>query len=547
MNEQSFAGKEFVSEVKGKASFDPDESIFQGIWKEYERVVLHSIISTFGLDGFIRDTKGGDVDTVKTVQESGQYKNSRWEKKYSERGDYDTKAYHNDPAYRDITAKARKEFNESGTTVPDAYIQGKNLVFSSAKGVGPWRRASLDHVIAAHEIHDDPVRILSDIDPVSLANDPDNLRFTCMSLNSKMGDMSIAEFLDWCDKNPDKVKWDGVPNATIPDDVKKRLLEEDKRSREHYYNTIEKSYYTSQVFYQDILKSAASRGAEMGARQAAGFLFVELWLSCKEELSNLGAGIDVKSCVHAIICGIKKGAENATTKYSTLFRVFGEGFVSGMLANFTTTLCNCFSVTNQNTVRYIRLGFAPVIQAGSVLLINPDDLFLGDQIKNATVLLATGASVITGSIIGDQIAKTPIAQIPQVGNLIVQFISVLVSGLLSCTMLLLLDRSKLINLLIIKMNQYASEEYRTKYLLSRFEEIAAELGEIDYRKLQKQCNQWNEMAILINHTASEEELNRILIEGVNQGLYTIPWTGDFRTFMKNKESKLVFPRWEDMI
>ena len=62
MNEQSFNGKEFVSEVKGKTSFDPDENIFQGIWKEYERVVLHSIISTFGLDGFIRDIEGGDVE-----------------------------------------------------------------------------------------------------------------------------------------------------------------------------------------------------------------------------------------------------------------------------------------------------------------------------------------------------------------------------------------------------------------------------------------------------------------------------------------------------
>ena len=74
MNEQSFAGKEFVFELKRKTSFDPDENIFQGIWKEYERVVLHSIVSTFGLDGFIRDVKGGDVDTVKTVQESGHYR-----------------------------------------------------------------------------------------------------------------------------------------------------------------------------------------------------------------------------------------------------------------------------------------------------------------------------------------------------------------------------------------------------------------------------------------------------------------------------------------
>lgn len=540
MEDQSIIGTEFVSDLNQKTSFDPDESIFRGIWKEYERVVLHSIVTTFGLDGFIRDVKGGDVDTVKAVQESAQFKNARWKEKYEQRGAYDTKAYHSDPAYRDITAKARKEFNENGTTVPDTYIPGNNLIFNSAKGVGPWRRASLDHVIAAHEIHEDPVRILADIDPVSLANDPENLRFTCMSLNSKMGDMSIEEFLDWCDKNPDKVNWGGVSRAPIPDDVKTRLIEEDKRARDHYYNTISKNYYTSPAFYQDLLTSAATRGAQMGARQAAGFLFIELWMACKEELSSIEAGTGVKECAKAIVRGIKKGVEVAIAKHKELFRKFGEGFMSGMLSSFTTTLCNCFSVTSKDSVRYIRLGFVPIIQAGSILLINPNDLFLGDQLKNATVLLGTGASVIAGSIVGDKIAKTPIAQIPHVGKLIVRFTSVLISGLLSCTMLLILDRSKTINQLIDRMNQYASEEYRTKYLLSQFEAIAAELGEIDFESLQKECNQWNELAILVNHTSTEEELNHVLIEGSNQGLYKIPWTGDFRTFMRNRNNKLIF-------
>ena len=106
MDDQSIIGTEFVSELNQKTSFDPNESIFRGIWKEYERVVLHSIVTTFGMDGFIHDIKGGDVDTIKTVQESGQFKNARWQEKYEQRGSYDTTAYHSDPAYRDITAKA---------------------------------------------------------------------------------------------------------------------------------------------------------------------------------------------------------------------------------------------------------------------------------------------------------------------------------------------------------------------------------------------------------------------------------------------------------
>ena len=113
---------EYVSKLKQNTSFDPDESVFLGIWKEYERVVLHSAASIFGLNRLFHDYPGGDVDTVKTVQKTGQFKNSRWQKKYENRGEYDTNAYHNDPNYRKMTSDARKQFNENGTTVPDTYM-----------------------------------------------------------------------------------------------------------------------------------------------------------------------------------------------------------------------------------------------------------------------------------------------------------------------------------------------------------------------------------------------------------------------------------------
>ena len=261
---------------------------------------------------------------------------------------------------------------------------------------------------------------------------------------------------------------------------------------------------------------------------------------CKEELRSIPAGTDVKACMRAIVRGIRKGIESAIAKHKTLLETFGEGFMSGLLSSFTTTLCNCFSLTRQDTVRYIRLSFVPIIQAGAVLLINPDDLFLGDQLKTATIMLGTGASMIAGSIIGDKISKTPIAHIPQVGKLIVRFISILTSGLLSCTMLLILDRSKTINQIIKRMNQYASEEFRTKYLLAQFESIAAELGKIDYETLQKECNQWSELTILVSHATTEEDLYQALIEGAKRGIYRVPWSGSFRSFMRDKNNKLVF-------
>jgi hypothetical protein len=44
-------------------------------------------------------------------------------------------------------------------------------------------KKNLDHIIAAHEIHNDPGRILAECDGADLANDSSNLTFTNESLN----------------------------------------------------------------------------------------------------------------------------------------------------------------------------------------------------------------------------------------------------------------------------------------------------------------------------------------------------------------------------
>ena len=67
------------------------------------------------------------------------------------------------------------------------------------------------------------------------------------------------------------------------------------------------------------------------------------------------------------------------------------------------------------------------------LLFNPDNLMFGDRIKTSTIIMATGASVLVGTAVGELIGKTPIAAIPGVGSVVQVFCSTLVSGLVSCT------------------------------------------------------------------------------------------------------------------
>lgn len=529
---------EFLTELNNGIVPNPDNNVFSDIWNEYERVILQSLVTSFGLDFLVHDKRGGDVDTVHSVRETGTFKNQAYARKYEAREKYSSLDYHNDDSYRKVTHDARQQYNETGTPIEDTYAPGNLLIFNKAEG--PWMRASLDHVISAHEVHDDPVRMLADMDGISLANDPENLRYTSIALNTRMSDMTIDEFIAWCDEHPERVNWNGEKGAPLPEEVKQRLREEDARAREHYEARIAKSYYTSPQFYADAVAAAGKRGLEMGARQALGFVFLEIYYSCKDEMGAVPPGSDFKECFEAIIRGIPKGLVNARLRYKDLMAQFAQGFWVGAIASLTTTLCNIFFTTEKNMVRYIRQGYAAVVQAGNVLLINPDDLLLGDQLKMTTVILSSGASVIAGTYVGDLLSKTPIAAIPEVGPVVTRFVSVLVSGLLSCTMLILLDRSKLINTLVGKMNQYATVGHTIKETSKAFESIAAEIEGFDIAAFSSQCRQFNLIAARIGSALSEEELSDILTEALTSCEVELPWDGDFDDFMSDPTNHLVF-------
>ena len=51
---------------------DPEESVRDTIFKQYERVLVESLITSFGLDFLVRDRVGGDVDTIHNVRQIGK-------------------------------------------------------------------------------------------------------------------------------------------------------------------------------------------------------------------------------------------------------------------------------------------------------------------------------------------------------------------------------------------------------------------------------------------------------------------------------------------
>ena len=208
------------------------ETVYSEMWRAYRGIILHSIVTTFGLDFLVHDQEGGDVDTIYGVRESKQYKNPLNAIDYNNRGEYDRVAYHNNDAYNSLIRDARN----SQAFFKDSYVPGNTIYYGKASGLGTYRKANLDHVIAAHEIHEDPGRILAGIDGVKLANDNSNLQFTNEHLNKSMGDMSIDDYIKWCKDN-------GEP---LYEDVIAQMREKDAYARKIYEQSIREAYYSSE-------------------------------------------------------------------------------------------------------------------------------------------------------------------------------------------------------------------------------------------------------------------------------------------------------------
>ena len=542
----------FVAEVNSDFApdIDKNESVFKDVWEQYENVIVQSLITSFGLD-FIQDQHGGDVDTIHNVRQIGKdpkmhYKNAQNATDYAKRGAYDSRKYHQDPRYIAINRKM-SESKKNGT-LTDAY---------TGKKVARNAKMDLDHVISAKEIHDDPGRILAGTKGTDLANTKDNLKPTDRSINRSMQAKDKEEYLQtWAEKGPQRQARINELQAksSLSDKERKELnkLEkqeeinpakvraEEQHARKAYDRQVAFDYYTSSKFLTATVKGAGSLGAKMGLRQAAGLVLYEVWATAKAELQSLAPGKSLKDMLEAVANGIKKGFANAKEKYREILAKFGEGFLAGALSSLTTTICNIFFTTAKNVVKSIRQIYASVVQAGKVLLFNPDNLELGERIKTTTVILATGASVLVGSAVGELIATTPIAATP-IGSTVITFCSSLVSGLLFCTLLIFLDRSDFINKLIDKFYlglQGVVADY--KAAADAFEELAAELSQIDIASFRAETARYQQLALKIEDAKSEAELNTILLAAYKTFDIKIPWKGDFDSFMGDRSNHLVF-------
>lgn len=481
------------------------------LFAQYEKVIINSVITSFGLEMFIKDHHGGDVDTINNVRKIGSdpnmgYKSAvnkrAWDAKPEYSQDIHNIIHRDGQNFRSMKREAREAFQATGQIIKDEYTGSDIGFYGHTKSISSDKKAELDHIISSKEIFNDRGRVLSDLDATQLADDKSNLAFTNKSLNASLGEKRKSEYV--------------ADHPELDEKTKAEMLKQDRQARKKYESELNKAYYSSSSFRNDLLCAAGSTGVKMGIRQMLGFVFSEIWFAVKAELGRFDSifNADLGDVFRAIGNGVKKGFENCKKNYKALLVSFKDGAIAGFLSSVTTTLCNIFFTTAKNVVKLLRQTWVSIVQAVKILFINPDHLLFGDRMLAAAKVVATGASVVVGTLVSEAIGSTAIGAFPVVGEIVQTFCGAFVSGIMSCTLLYVLDNSSLVKKIVAVLNTFrislSAYSERLDDMIAILDEYAAKLMEIDIEKFKQESAIFNSFADKILGAVDEISLNKVL-------------------------------------
>lgn len=515
-------GNEYVLSSNLGYEPDPKENVKDSLFEQYERVIMESLITSFGLDFILRDQHGGDVDTIHNVRQIGidqnmTYKSKINEAAYVSKEKYDSHSYHSHPDFY----KTKKEIaiQKANGTLRDEY---------SGKKIGKNEIVHIDHVISAKEISEDRGRVLSGLKGEDLANARENLKATTAHTNLSKNSKTMHQYVN-----------DNKDNLSKKE--QQTMLEIDRKSRNDYNQKIAKHYYTSTNFGKAITKSSFDMGIKMGIREAAGLVFAEIWFAIKDEFKKHNGRFDMETFFTSLKNSVINGIENAKRKYRELLARFKDGLFAGAMSSITTTLINIFFTTSKNIGKIIRKSWASLVQAAKIIFVNPDNLPFGDKMRAVAKILATGASVIIGTIVSEAISKTPLGTIPVVGTIASTFCGTLVSGILSCSFLYFMDHSKIIQKIVNFLNGHSFGIESVREMLHKIDEIVAIALNINIEQFEQEIREFKLLSQKLYQAKNATELNTILKQVYNEMHIELPWGNqNFNSFMMDRNSTLKF-------
>jgi hypothetical protein len=530
---------------------------FKDLLPEYEQVVVKSLITSFGLDMFIKDRRGGNVDTLHTARDSTvmDYANKENQEAYDSRGEYNSNDYHSHENYKAVNR--RNSNAKKNGALQDSY-SGKKVTINA--------NMDLDHTISAKEIHDDAARVLARKDGAQLANHDSNLNTTDRSVNRSKKAGSVDSFANKLDdtRNQRQLRINELQRVSdITDKERKELnklekleavniekiKEIDEKAREQYNNSLN-SYYTSAAFMKDTAKASMKKGAQMGLRQALGVLLTEVWFTVKEEfpkiVSRMRTDFSLGDFLKEIGETFKKAIVNVQLKNKEIIQSFKDGVLSGIMSSLVTTFTNIFFTTAKNVGRIIRESWASIVEAVRILVFNPDKLPFGEVLRSVAKIVSTCVAVILGITVQEAVSKMPIMNIPVIEEIVPIFLGTLTTGVVSITMLYFFDHSTIVQKTVDFANSLKSRaDLALDYYQAVNEELSryvAKLAGIDYVALKQEVEKLQDINGRLENATTVLQLNMVLTKVVKEMDIQLPYEDldGLKKFMNDKSAVLVF-------
>ena len=507
-----------------------EKSSFNVILKQYENVVFSSLVSAFGLDFLLfKDRDGGDIQTVHNAK-NGVFADDKFEKRYE-----DTKVYN----------RANYEDKNKMTGYKKDKFKNNEHIYSGYTGKELKKDGSThtEHIVSASEYsRDERVRLFqSEERHKEIINSDSNFTLLESNVNQSKSNKTMDEFLNT------RVKGQEKANA--------ERFGIDRKNATNMYNNAKK-YINREIIKDEMkyyTKSLGTKGiasaTKMGLRQALGIVFAEVWFSVKDELpqvvKKLKNNFSLENLFRCVGNIISKAINKVQDKYKDILESFKNGAVAGFFSTVSTTIVNIFFTTAKNAIKVIRQSWASLVEAFKILAFNPNELELGEKIREVSKIIGTSISVICGTLIQEAVSKI-VPSVPIIGEEIPMFLGTIISGVISVTFLYFIDNSKKVKEIVEYFNKFKSENQLTiqyfKQVNKYLNEYVAKLLSIDIKAFESEIDEVHKLNMRLRNSNNIIEFNNILYSEIRKKGIEIQFEthGEFNKFMKDKNTKLVF-------
>lgn len=197
----------------------------------------------------------------------------------------------------------------------------------------------------------------------------------------------------------------------------------------------------------------------MGARQALGLAFMEVWKALREEWPHImkiwhsqeswWEKLDIRPVLQHIKTVVLNAMTSIKARWKDVLNVAKDGFVAGAFSALTTTIVNIFVKTGLSFMRVIRNFWSSITEAVRIMR---DDSYATRQEKTLAVmrLLSVGVAAALQPIISECVDKFLVSYLPvnMFREILSEFAGVFCSGMISVTLVYFIDRSPIVQKLL---------------------------------------------------------------------------------------------------